>query len=54
MHLRVKAFFGTTENAVKSQIFIAVSAYVLAAIIRKRLTLSRSLDENNIGPVVPS
>ena len=45
MHLRVKAFFGTTENAVKSQIWIAVSVYVLVAIIRKRLNLSRSLYE---------
>jgi len=44
-HLRVKAFFGTTENAVKSQIWIAVSVSVLVAIIRKRLNLSRSLYE---------
>ncbi len=44
-HLRVKAFFGTSENAVKSQIWIAVSVYVLVAIIRKRLKLSRSLYE---------
>jgi len=44
-HLRVKVFFGTTENAVKSQIWIAVSVYVLVAIIRKRLNLSRSLYE---------
>jgi lambda repressor-like predicted transcriptional regulator len=44
-HLRVKAFFGTTENAVKAQIWIAVSVYVLVAIIRKRLNLSRSLYE---------
>jgi IS4 transposase len=44
-HLRVKAFFGTTENAVKSQIWIAVSVYVLVAIVRKRLNLSRSLSE---------
>src|ERR1039458_7661722 len=42
MHLRVKAFFGTSENAVKSQIWIAVSVYVLVAIIKKRLNLSRS------------
>ena len=39
MHLRVKAFFGNSENAVKSQIWIAVSVYVLVAIIRKRLNL---------------
>src|ERR1035441_4908214 len=45
MHLRVKAFFGTSENAVKSQISIAVSVYVLVAIIKKRLNLSRSLYE---------
>lgn len=40
-----KAFFGTSENAVKSQIWIAVSVYVLVAIIKKRLNLSRSLYE---------
>jgi len=45
MHLRVKAFFGTSENAVKSQIWIAVSVYVLVAIIRKRLNLTRTLYE---------
>jgi Transposase DDE domain len=45
MHLRVKAFFGTSENAVKSQIWIAVSVYVLVAIIRKRLNRTRSLYE---------
>lgn len=44
-HLRIKAFFGTSENAVKSQIWIAVSVYVLVAIIKKRLNLSRSLYE---------
>src|SRR5216110_262135 len=37
MHLRIKAFYGTSENAVKTQIWIAVSVYVLVAIIRKRL-----------------
>ena len=42
-HLRIKAFYGTTENAVKSQIWIAVSVYVLVAIIRKRLGLEASL-----------
>ena len=36
-HLRIKAFFGTTENAVKAQIWIAVSVYVLVAIVKKRL-----------------
>lgn len=44
-HLRIKAFFGTSENAVKSQIWIAVSIYVLVAIVKKRLNLSRSLYE---------
>ena len=38
-HLRIKAFFGTSENAVKSQIWIAVSVYVLVAIVKKRLAL---------------
>ncbi len=42
-HLRIKAFFGTSENAVKTQIWIAVSIYVLVAIIRKRLGLDASL-----------
>ena len=36
-HLRIKAFFGTSENAVKTQIWIAVSVYVLVAIVNKRL-----------------
>ena len=44
-HLRVKAFLGTSENAVKAQLWIAMSVYVLVAIIRKRLNLSRSLYE---------
>jgi len=38
-HLRIRAFFGTSENAVKSQIWIAVSVYVLVAIVKKRLQL---------------
>ena len=42
-HLRIKAFFGTSENAVKTQIWIAVSVYVLVAIVRKRLGLDASL-----------
>ena len=42
-HLRIKAFFGTSENAVKSQIWIAVSVYVLVAIVGKRLKLPGSL-----------
>lgn len=44
-HLRIKAFFGTSENAVKSQIWIAVSVYVLVAIVKKRLNLPASLYE---------
>jgi hypothetical protein len=44
-HLRIKSFFGTSENAVKSQIWIAVSVYVLVAIVKKRLKLSASLYE---------
>jgi len=44
-HLRIKAFFGMTENAVKTQIWIAVSVYVLVAIVKKRLQLSASLYE---------
>jgi len=42
-HLRIKAFYGTSENAVKTQIWIAVSVYVLVAIVRKRLELEVSL-----------
>ena len=42
-HLRIKAFYGTSENAVKSQIWIAVSVYVLIAIIKKRLHLEPNL-----------
>jgi hypothetical protein len=42
-HLRIKAFYGTTENAVKTQIWIAISIYVLVAIVKKRLKLDRSL-----------
>jgi hypothetical protein len=44
-HLRIKVFFGTSENAVKTQIWIAVSGYVLVAIVKKRLNLSASLYE---------
>src|ERR671911_189840 len=44
-HLRIKAFFGISENAVKSQIWIAISVYVLVAIVKKRLNLSASLYE---------
>ena len=42
-HLRIKSFFGTSENAVKVQIWIAISVYVLIAIIKKRLKLKISL-----------
>jgi hypothetical protein len=44
-HLRIKAFFGTSENAVKTQIWIAVCVYVLIAIVKKELHLSLSLTE---------
>ena len=42
-HLRIKAFFGTSENAVKTQVWIAISAYVLVAIVKKRLKSEASL-----------
>lgn len=42
-HLRIKSFFGNTENAVKSQIWIAISVYVLVAIIKKRLDINADL-----------
>lgn len=42
-HLRIKVFFGTTENAVKTQIWIAISVYVLVAIIKKQLNLELNL-----------
>jgi len=42
-HLRIKRFFGTSENAVKTQIWIAVSVYVLVAIVKKRLGIDASL-----------
>ena len=44
-HLRIKAFYGTTDNAVKTQIWIAISVYVLVAIVKKELRLERSLYE---------
>jgi len=44
-HLRIKSFFGTSENAVKTQVWIAVSAYVLVSIVKKRLNLTASLYE---------
>jgi transposase len=42
-HLRIKAFYGTSENAVKTQIWIAMSVYVLVALVKKRLNLDQSL-----------
>ena len=42
-HLRIKKFFGTSENAVKTQIWIAIAVYVLVAIIKKRLKLNPQL-----------
>jgi IS4 transposase len=42
-HLRIKNFYGTTENAVKTQIWIAISVYVLVAIVKKRLKTEASL-----------
>jgi len=44
-HLRIKAFYGTTENAVKTQVWIAISVYVLVAIVKRELNLPRSLYE---------
>jgi len=44
-HLRIKTFYGYSENAVKTQIWIAVSIYVLVAIVKKRLALEASLHE---------
>jgi|SRR3990172_1248754 len=44
-HLRIKAFYGTSVNAVKTQIWIAISVYVLVAILKRELRLSRSLSE---------
>jgi len=42
-HLRIKAFYGTSENAVKTQVWIAITVYVLVAIVKKRLDLPQSL-----------
>ena len=44
-HLRIKAFYGTTDNAVKTQVWIAISVYVLVAIVKKELGIERSLGE---------
>jgi len=44
-HLRIKVFYGITENSVKTQIWVAVAVYVLVAILRKRLALDATLYE---------
>jgi transposase len=44
-HLRIKAFYGTSENAIKTQIWIAINIYVLVAILKKELNLERNLNE---------
>lgn len=44
-HLRIKAFYGTSDNAVKTQVWIAISVYVLVAIVKKELRVERSLYE---------
>ncbi len=44
-HLRIKAFYGTTDNAVKTQVWIAISIYVLVAVVKKELKVERSLYE---------
>jgi IS4 transposase len=44
-HLRIKAFYGTSDNAVKTQVWIAISVYVLVAIVKKELRLERSLSD---------
>ena len=41
-HLRIKAFYGTTDNAVKTQVWIAICVYVLVAIVKKRLNLDQA------------
>ena len=44
-HLRIKAFYGTTDNAVRTQVWIAISIYVLVAIVKKELRIERSLHD---------
>src|SRR5438105_7143404 len=44
-HLRIKAFYGTSENAVKTQVWIAISVYVLVAIVKKELGIERTMYE---------
>ena len=48
-HLRIKAFYGTTENALKTQIWIAISIYVLVAIIKKRLQIWKAASTEFYG-----
>lgn len=47
-HLRIKSFYGTSENAVKTQIWTAVCVYVLVAIVRKRMKLEASMHELDV------
>ncbi len=49
-HLRIKAFYGTSDNAVKTQVWIAISVYVLVAIVKKELRIERSLVRNFANP----
>jgi hypothetical protein len=44
-HLRIKSFYGTSPNAVRTQVWISISVYVLVAILKKELNLDRSLSE---------
>ena len=44
-HLRIKAFYGTSENAVKTQVWVALSTYLLVAILKKRFNLDLSLHQ---------
>jgi transposase len=44
-HLRIRAFYGTSQNAVKTQVWVAITVYVLVAILKKQLGLDRSLHE---------
>ena len=53
-HLRIKAFYGTSDNAVKTQIWIAVSVYVLVAIVRKRLGLKLAFTRSSRSSVLLS
>src|SRR3990170_4493635 len=44
-HLRIKSFYGTSDNAVKTQVWIAIATYVLVAIVKKELQIERSLTD---------